>query len=196
MIGLFIQWLRSNLRFVLFASLFVVIGIALSATYGTVVQHTNTLNFCAHSCHELESTVYQEYTQSKHFKNDYGVVVACPQCHAPQNDWLQRMTHNILAIHDVWSHWIGRVDTTEKFEAHRLELANRVWDDFKKTNARECKNCHAYSNMVLENQRPSVRAQHTDAMKIDENCLDCHKGLAHKKVQQNAAPDPTNFEIN
>ena len=74
-----IACLCSNLRLVLLAVGFIAVGIALSAAYGTAVQYTNTLTFCAHTCHELENTVYQEYMHSKHFKNEFGVVVGCPQ---------------------------------------------------------------------------------------------------------------------
>jgi cytochrome c-type protein NapC len=194
-IGKLIAYIKSHIRLIVFAGIFVAIGIVLSAMYGTAVQYTNTLNFCAHTCHEMENTVYQEYMHSKHFKNEFGVVVACPQCHVPQNDWVHTMGHKVLATFEIWDHWTGRVGTNEKFEEHRLELAKEVWKGFEETNARECKHCHAYSNMVLEDQRPSIRAQHTDAMKIDENCLDCHKGITHKSVQQEATPAPTNFDI-
>ena len=195
MIGRFIKWFRDNLRLIVMAEAFILVGILLSAGYGTAVQYTNTLGFCAHTCHEMENTVYQEYMHSKHFKNEFGVVVACPQCHVPQNDWVHTMGHKFLATFELWDHWTGRVTTNEKFDEHRLELAKQVWKNFEETNARECKNCHAYSNMVLDDQRPSIRAQHTDAMKSDENCLDCHKGLVHKHVQEEAAPAPSSFDI-
>ena len=188
-------YIKQNLRLILIAVSFTIVGIALSAGYGTAVQYTNTLGFCAHTCHEMENTVYQEYTHSKHFKNEFGVVVACPQCHVPQDDWFHTMGHKFLATFELWDHWMGRVGTNEKFEAHRVELAKAVWKGFEETNARECKHCHAYANMVLDDQRPSIRAQHTDAMKTDENCLDCHKGLTHKNVQQEATPAATTFDI-
>ena len=70
-------YIKQNLRLILIAVSFTIVGIALSAGYGTAVQYTNTLGFCAHTCHEMENTVYQEYTHSKHFKNEFGVVVAC-----------------------------------------------------------------------------------------------------------------------
>ena len=105
------------------------------------------------------------------------------------------MGHKVLATFELWDHWTGRVGTNEKFEAHRLELAKGVWKGFEETNARECKNCHAYANMVLDDQRPSIRAQHTDAMKTDENCRDCHKGVTHKKAQDESSPASTGFDI-
>jgi len=91
--------------------------------------------------------------------------------------------HKALASLELWNHFVLGESETAKFEKRRPELAKKVWAGFKETNARECKACHKYSNMILEAQRPSIRAQHVDAMKIDENCLDCHKGLTHKSME-------------
>jgi cytochrome c-type protein NapC len=198
----FVGFVRSNLKIIAVASVSVVVGIGLAAGYASVVDYTNTLNFCAHTCHEMESTVYLEYSHSKHFKNEQGVVVGCPQCHVPHDNWPLTMGRKFLASFELWAHFSnfagqGQDLVKERFEARRLDLAKRVWAGFAETNARECKACHKYSNMVLADQRPSVRAQHTDAMRADENCLDCHKGLTHKKMVDPAAkPAPaSSFEI-
>ncbi len=179
-------------------------GIGLTATYATVVDYTNRLDFCAHTCHEMESTVYQEYTHSKHFKNQYGVVVKCSQCHVPHDAWALTLGRKALASIELYTHFTvfqgqGPDAIKAAFEARRLSLAKRVWAGFAETNARECKACHKYSNMVLEDQRPSIRAQHVDAMKTDENCLDCHKGLTHKKMDEAPKAAPAggdNFNLN
>jgi nitrate/TMAO reductase-like tetraheme cytochrome c subunit len=172
------------------------VGIVLTAVYATAVQYTNTLGFCAHTCHEMESTVFQEYTHSKHFKNQHGVVVVCSQCHVPHGNWLLTLNRKIHATFELWDHFSGTVNTPEKFDAHRLELAKKVWGIFAATNARECKACHSYANMLLEEQRPSVQAQHTDAMKTNQNCLECHKGLVHKAPNDPAAAPPAGFDLN
>jgi hypothetical protein len=36
--------------------------------------------------------------------------------------------------------------------------------------------------MDPENQKPRARKQHMNAMKAGNTCIDCHKGIAHKKV--------------
>ncbi len=167
----------------------VAVGLGMAGAYGSVVDYTNSLNFCAHTCHEMEDTVYQEYTHSKHFKNEQGVVVVCSQCHVPQHSWPLTFGHKFMATFELWNHFVGGESQTKNFTPHRLALAKKVWASFAATNARECKACHKYSNMVLDDQRPSVRAQHVDAMKTDENCLDCHKGVTHKKFDEpSAAP--------
>jgi cytochrome c5 len=49
--------------------------------------------------------------------------------------------------------------------------------------------------MVLEEQNPSARALHTEAMKTDANCLDCHKGIAHKIVTDAAQAAPADVVV-
>jgi nitrate/TMAO reductase-like tetraheme cytochrome c subunit len=174
-----------------------IVGVGLCAVYATAIQYTNTLGFCAHTCHEMESTVYPEYMQSKHFKNEHGVVITCANCHVPHNNWLLTLNRKIHATFELWGHFTGKINTAEKFEAHRLEMAQKVWAGFAATNARECKACHNYANMLLEEQRPSVQVQHADAMKTDENCIECHKGLVHKLPNDPAAPPPpADFDLN
>ncbi len=197
-----LSFVRSRSKFIVVAGVSTLVGIGLAAGYATVVDYTNSLKFCAHTCHEMESTVYQEYTHSKHFKNPQGVVVSCSQCHVPHDAWALTMGRKILASFELYSHFSnfagqGKDIIKERFEARRLTLAKNVWAGFAATNARECKACHKYANMVLADQRAPIRAQHIDAMKTDENCLDCHKGLTHKKMVDPAAkPAPaSSFEI-
>jgi nitrate/TMAO reductase-like tetraheme cytochrome c subunit len=164
-------------------------GLALAGAYGSAIDYTSSLNFCAHTCHEMQDTVYQEYAHSKHFKNEYGVVVPCAKCHVPQDNWPATFGHKAMATFELYNHFVLGESDPAKFTPRRLELAKKVWAGFAATNARECKACHKYSNMVLDDQRPSIRAQHEDAMKTDENCLDCHKGVTHKKFDEpSAAP--------
>ena len=175
-----------------------VAGVALTAAYATVVDYTNTLGFCAHTCHEMESTVYQEYMESRHFRNEQGVVVTCSQCHVPHGSWLGTFVRKAQATFELWGHFTGSINTPEKFEARRMALAQRVWAGFEADNARECRSCHAYANMIMDEQRPSVRIEHTDAMSTDRNCIDCHRGITHhlpREVQQQQS-EPESFDIN
>ncbi len=191
------EFVREKFWYFVVAGLSVVVGVALTAAYASVIDYTASLNFCAHTCHEMESTVYREYTHSKHFRNEQGVVVACSQCHVPHDNWPATFAAKVNASLELWPHFVGREYITERFEPRRYDLAKKVWAHFAETNARECKSCHHYSNMILADQRPSVRAQHSDAMKTDENCLDCHKGLVHKKFEEpsQAKPGGGGFDI-
>lgn len=189
-------FVREKFSYIVVAGASAFVGVALVMVYGSVVDYTHSLQFCAHTCHEMEATVYQEYTKSKHFKNPQGVVVVCADCHVPHHDWAGVFVKKFFATFELWGHFVRGEYDLDKFNPRRPILAKRVWAEFKENNARECKACHRYKNMVLADQRTSVRAQHIDAMKIDQNCLDCHKGVTHKNFEPKPKPDDSGgFDI-
>lgn len=69
----------------------------------------------------------------------------------------------------------------EKFEAKRLELATHEWDRMKKSDSRECRNCHSFDGMDTEKQKNRASKMHKIAQSDNKTCIDCHKGIAHKK---------------
>ena len=75
---------------------------------------------------------------------------------------------------------IDPIDTPEKFEAKRAELAQHVWDGMKANDSRECRNCHGYEAMDFHKQNPRAREKTEPAAQKGETCIDCHKGVAHK----------------
>ena len=80
-------------------------------------------------------------------------------------------------------HWIlGTIDTKEKFEAHRADMAERVWAEMRSNDSRECRNCHALGTMNLEIQDKRAARRHTLERKQEkgETCIDCHQGVAHE----------------
>lgn len=162
------------------ASAFIVFiaGILFWGGFNTAMESTNSLEFCI-SCHEMKSTVYPEYKESIHYKNISGVQAQCPDCHVPK-EWLPKVIRKIKASAEVY-YWItGKIDSPEKFEAHRLELAKKVWKTMKETDSRECRGCHDFNNMQLDEQDKSARKKHKRAIKQGETCIDCHKGIAHE----------------
>jgi len=164
------------------ALFFFVTGIVLWGGFNTFMEATNTLPFCI-SCHEMESTVYEEYRHSVHFTNSSGVRAICSDCHVPK-EWVPKVIRKIQASKELY-YWItGEIDTPEKFEAKRHQLASRVWDSMKATDSRECRNCHQLSVMELEQQARFAARIHADAIDKGETCIDCHKGITHKLPQQ------------
>jgi trimethylamine-N-oxide reductase cytochrome c-type subunit TorC len=151
-------------------------GIVFWGGFNTFMEHTNTLGFCT-GCHEMD-TVYQEYTQSVHYENNSGVRAICSDCHVPK-PWTAKLVRKIEASNEIYHKFIGSIDTPEKFEAKRLELANNVWRSMKKTDSRECRNCHAFDTMTVGNQRNDARFWHPMAIDEEFTCIDCHKGIAH-----------------
>ena len=158
--------------------LLVLLGVLLWGGFNTAMEATNTLGFCI-SCHEMESTVYQEYKTSVHAQNPSGVRAACPDCHVPK-EWLPKVIRKIQASQEVY-HWlVGTIDTPEKFEARRPRLAKHVWKTMKETDSRECRNCHDYKSMDFQGQARFASRIHQDAFEQGKTCIDCHKGISHK----------------
>jgi cytochrome c-type protein NapC len=154
-------------------------GIIFWGGFNTAMEATNTLEFCV-SCHEMRDTVYQEYKKTIHYSNRTGVRAICSDCHVPK-DWVHKMARKIQASGEVYGKIMGTIDTPEKFEAKRLELAEHEWARMKGSDSRECRNCHSFEGMNSEVQKPRARKQHELAQRDKETCIDCHKGIAHQK---------------
>ncbi len=162
------------------ALFFMVVGIIFWGGFNTAMEATNTMGFCI-SCHEMENNVYAEYKDTIHFTNRSGVRASCSDCHVPR-DWTHKVVRKIQASGELFHKAMGSIDTPEKFDEKRLTLAKRVWKTMKSTDSRECRNCHDFDSMNPENQKPRARKQHFNAMQRGQTCIDCHKGIAHKKV--------------
>jgi cytochrome c-type protein NapC len=154
-------------------------GIVFWGGFNTAMEATNTLEFCV-SCHEMRDTVYQEYKKTIHYQNRTGVRAICSDCHVPK-DWVHKMARKIQASGELYGKLMGTIDTPEKFEAKRLELAQHEWKRMKDADSRECRNCHSFDGMNTEVQKQRARKQHELAQRDKETCIDCHKGIAHQK---------------
>ena len=154
-------------------------GILFWGGFNTAMEATNTLEFCV-SCHEMRDTVYQEYKKTVHYQNRTGVRAICSDCHVPK-DWTHKMLRKIKASGEVWGKLTGTIDTMEKFEAKRLELATHEWERTKASDSRECRNCHSFDGMNPAKQQPRAQQPHSKATERKQTCIDCHKGIAHQK---------------
>lgn len=154
-------------------------GIVFWGGFNTVVEETNTLSFCI-SCHEMRNTVYQEYQKTVHYSNRTGVRAVCSDCHVPKV-WHYKMQRKLQAANEVWGKLTGSIDTVEKFEAKRLELAEHEWARMKASDSRECRNCHTFDGMNLGKQKDRSAKQHEIGRAQNKTCIDCHKGIAHQK---------------
>jgi nitrate/TMAO reductase-like tetraheme cytochrome c subunit len=161
----------------------VLAGIIFWGGFNTAMEATNTLEFCI-SCHEMRDTVYVEYKDSVHYQNPSGVRAICSDCHVP-HDWGAKVIRKIRASNEIWHKLVGTIDTPEKFDAHRLELAMRVWTTMEANDSRECRNCHSFEAMDFEHQRDRAREKMEpvatgEYLGDGATCIDCHKGIAHK----------------
>ena len=166
--------------FLLLAGGFVA-GIVFWGGFNTALEMTNREEFCI-SCHEMKDNVYAEYKNTIHYQNRTGVRATCPDCHVPK-DWGPKMVRKIQASNEVLHKVLGTIDTPEKFEAKRHELAQHEWDRMKRTDSRECRNCHNFTYMDYAEQNKRSSATHQQAFNEGKTCIDCHKGIAHKLPQ-------------
>ncbi len=159
------------------AMFFIGVGIVLWGGFNTAMEATNRLDFCI-SCHEMRDTVFQEYRHSVHYANASGVMATCPDCHVPRA-WGPKVVRKIRASNELY-HWlVGSIDTPEKFAIRRPGLARHVWSTMKRTDSRECRNCHRFSAMKLGEQGRFASDRHQTALRAGGTCIDCHQGISH-----------------
>ena len=153
-------------------------GLVFWGGFNTGMEATNTLGFCT-TCHEMRDTVFQEYKETIHYRNRSGVRAICPDCHVPK-DWMHKFVRKIQASQELYGKFVsGVIDTPEKFEARRMQLAQHVWETMKNNDSHECRNCHSWEAMDPHKQSPRASAKMEKARKEGKTCIDCHKGIAH-----------------
>ncbi len=171
-------------------------GIIFSLIFSTALSYTNRTEFCT-SCHSMQNNL-MEMKQRIHYSNHSGVSAGCHDCHVP-HDLGPLLWAKLMAAKDVWHEILGTIDTREKFEEHRWEMANAVWAKMKATDSRECQKCHSFDHMDFEKQSRSAAKQHrrikeardkvaalndppSELLEIaQKTCIDCHKGIAHEE---------------
>ncbi|WP_297474900.1 pentaheme c-type cytochrome TorC [uncultured Photobacterium sp.] len=154
-----------------------VAGVIFWGGFNTALEVTNTEKFCI-SCHSMRDTVYPELQGTIHWENSAGVRATCPDCHVPHN-WTDKIARKMQASKEVFGAIVGTIDTPEKFEAKRLELAQHEWKRFAANKSLECKICHSYDSMKWDEMSPRAQVQMKQAAAKDQSCIDCHKGIAH-----------------
>lgn len=151
-------------------------GIIFTGAFVGGLKFAETDAFCT-SCHEMRQP-YQELTRSVHFSNQLGIQASCGNCHVPPT-FLPGLWRHIQAYREVWGHMGGELNTPEKYEAHRAELAQKVWDELKANDSAECRSCHTPAAMAFSKQPPEAASAHQSLVKNGMTCIDCHQGVAH-----------------
>ncbi len=156
-----------------------IVGVVFWGGFNWALEMTNREEFCI-SCHEMKDNVYAEYKNSPHYQNHSGVRATCPDCHVPK-DWEHKIIRKIQASQELWGHFVTQsIWTREKFVDRRIELAKHEWARMKKTDSRECRNCHAFEYMDFTKQETRAGKQHQLAVDTGKTCIDCHQGIAHR----------------
>ena len=171
---------RPSARFSLLALLVVggIGGVLFWGAFNWSMELSNKESFCI-SCHEMRDTVYKELKETVHFANRTGVRATCSDCHVPK-EWIYKVKRKIEATNELFHKVMGTIGTPEKFETHRLALAQHVWQTMKASDSRECRNCHAMESMDFDKQVRPAQRMHKAAADKGQTCIDCHKGIAHK----------------
>jgi cytochrome c-type protein NapC len=159
---------------------FFILGMIATGFISMGLKHSSETEFCV-SCHTMQTSL-NELKQSVHWSSASGVHAGCADCHVPKS-FFPLMQAKLLAAKDVWHEFLGTVDTPEKYEARRWEMANVVWKKMKATDSRECRSCHSFDHMDLSEQDRSASRKHDKAIDKGQTCIDCHKGIAHEEPE-------------
>lgn len=159
-------------------------ALVLHGSFNAAMEFTNTQEFCV-SCHKDD--VYQEFQSTVHFSNASGVQADCASCHLPK-EFIPKMARKAKASLEVMAELTGKVDTPEKFDAHRREMADREWERMIANDSKECRTCHNQKAMDLAEQSLLAMESHTKAQETGETCIQCHKGIAHKLPNMKGVP--------
>ena len=162
------------------AALTLLTGIAVTGGGFAALKYSSSEAFCT-SCHEMSKPA-AELTHRVHLSNALGVRARCADCHIPPGFLAGTLRHMASGMSDSWGHLRSTVGTPAKYEAHRLELAQKVWGRLRADDSAECRQCHAVAAMAAaghpaqEAITPAVMHQ---SLSRSYTCIDCHKGIAH-----------------
>jgi cytochrome c-type protein NapC len=159
-----------------------VLGGVLMTAGAAGLAWTNTETFCI-GCHEMRENVYAEFKDTIHDKNGSGVRAICSDCHVPREPG-PMLVRKVSATFELWGHFVtGVIDTKEKFEAHRADMAQKVWIRMLDTDSLECRNCHKRDSMNEEKHSEKARSRHEKAKRENLTCIECHYGIAHTEPE-------------
>lgn len=171
-----------------------VIGVTFWGGFEIAIERSNTLEFCI-SCHEMENFVYAEYAETSHFSNSSGVRATCADCHVPHGTILKLATKIRATMNELPRHFLGTIDTEEKFEARREHMAEKVWGRMRKDDSRACRNCHSWTAMDLAAQPRRASREHEAGREEGKTCIDCHHGVVHTLPASMREPDDEDFDL-
>jgi cytochrome c-type protein NapC len=120
----------------------------------------------------------KEHKGTIHDVNRSGVRATCNDCHVP-HEYVPNYLAKLGLLSDVWGHWTGSINTKEKFEAKRFELAKRVWVYMKANDSRECRHCHTTAKMDPDLQTEKALKRHEKGRLEGLTCIECHFAIAH-----------------
>lgn len=179
---------RVLVRIVIAGLVVTALGGAVIAASGAALHATGTEEFCI-SCHEMKTHAYGEFKDTIHDKNRAGVRATCPDCHIPK-ELGPMLVRKVEAVREVYGHFTGMLDTPEKYEKHRYDMAKREWIRLKKNDSAECRNCHKEAAFSEQSER--AQSRHAKGKAEGKTCIDCHAGIAHTEPD---GPGPADLKL-
>lgn len=161
------------------ASGLICVVIGATALFGvqSIMKATSSPEFCV-SCHSM-SHPQAEWEGTVHFSNRKGIRAECADCHVP-HEGIDYVKAKFVALKDVWHTFVtNKLPDQEAYEQHRLEMAQRVWQEMKESDSATCRSCHSFEAMVVSEQKEAAQKMHKLAQETNQTCIDCHKGIAH-----------------
>ena len=162
----------------------VAVGGVAVVTIDLTDHYFSTDNFCAHTCHVMERTVFEELKQSKHWMTSSGVRPKCADCHVSG-----RLTFA------MWDHFIGTgellvwlthdLSQPGSFEELRPAAAQRVRFQRLENDSEKCRSCHVMEG--IKPKRKRGRRMHDEALRDGVTCIVCYYNLVHKEVEPSEA---------
>jgi cytochrome c-type protein NapC len=174
------RWIRQ--RWMLAIGLAAALGI-FSVSVGVagayVLAVTSTEEFCV-GCHEM-SYNFAEYKGTIHDTNRTGVRAICTDCHV-HHEPAELILDKIKATKDLYYTYVSpSIDTKEKFDAKRSEMAQRVWRAMKANDSHHCRSCHREDKMSPDLQSPKAKVRHAKGKAVGKTCIEWHFAIAHKE---------------
>jgi cytochrome c-type protein NapC len=163
------------------AGLYFLAGVIISAVAGGIgleaVHYSATPKFCM-SCHEMRVVGEQGWMRSPHYRNQYGIVAGCGDCHIPPETELFRMlwVKTRDGSWDIYSH-LFRESEPRKMDWEKLTISAR-----EKIHDSSCEKCHA--NLTARGVSMKAIIAHREYRRYlrtpdPRRCIDCHVDEFH-----------------
>ncbi len=178
------EWWYREFRRMIGAWVFVIVIFFIAALSITVVDFTDFVfshnTFCGNVCHVMESTVYQELQESKHWNTPTGVRATCADCHVGGRlTWA--MVDHFLGTGELFVWMTNDFSKPGSFEKFRPAAANRERFKIFENDSETCRSCHVME--AIKPKRVRGQNQHKEAVEKGITCIICHYNLVHKAVE-------------
>ncbi|TAJ94244.1 MAG: hypothetical protein EPO31_08730 [Gammaproteobacteria bacterium] len=182
------EWWYREFRRIIGAWVFVVVLLSLGALSVAGIDFTDYIfshnTFCGNVCHVMESTVYQELQQSKHWNTPTGVRATCADCHVDGRLTLAMIDH-FLGTGELFVNLTNDFSKPGSFEKFRPAAADRERFKFMENDSARCRSCHVME--AIKPERVRGQNQHKEAVEKGITCILCHYNLVHKAVDPSEA---------